>query len=89
MIQIAQFDYIWLLLLIPALVVGYALFVRSKRKALSRFGDVQLMQPLMPLVSKRRGWLKIILLCLALFFFTLGLMRPQIGATVREVKSKG
>ena len=89
MIQIAQFDYIWLLLLIPALVAGYALFVRSKRKALSRFGDAQLMQPLMPLVSKRRGWLKIILLCLAIFFFTLGLMRPQIGATVREVKSKG
>jgi Ca-activated chloride channel family protein len=77
------------LLLIPALVAGYALFVRSKRKALTRFGDVQLMQPLMPLVSKRRGWLKIILLCLAVFFFTLGLMRPQIGATVREVKSKG
>jgi Ca-activated chloride channel family protein len=50
---------------------------------------MQLMQPLMPLVSKRRGWLKIILLCLALFFFTLGLMRPQIGATVREIKSKG
>jgi Ca-activated chloride channel family protein len=89
MIQIAQFDYVWLLLLIPALVVGYALFVRSKRKALSRFGDTQLMQPLMPLVSKRRGWLKIILLCLAIFFFTLGLMRPQIGATVREIKSKG
>jgi Ca-activated chloride channel family protein len=89
MIQIAQFEYVWLLLLIPALLVGYALFVRSKRRALSRFGDVQLMQPLMPLVSKRRGWLKIILLCLALFFFTLGLMRPQIGATVREVKSKG
>jgi Ca-activated chloride channel family protein len=89
MIQIAQIDYVWMLLLIPVLVVGYALFVRSKRKALSRFGDVQLMQPLMPLVSKRRGWLKIILLCLALFFFTLGLMRPQIGATVREVKSRG
>jgi Ca-activated chloride channel family protein len=29
------------------------------------------------------------LLCLAIFFFTLGLMRPQIGATVREVKSRG
>ncbi|MDR3184021.1 MAG: VWA domain-containing protein [Prevotellaceae bacterium] len=89
MIQIAQFEYVWLLLLIPALVVGYALFVRSKRKALARFGDMQLMQPLMPLVSKRRGWLKIILLCLAIFFFTLGLMRPQIGATVREMKSRG
>jgi Ca-activated chloride channel family protein len=89
MIQIAQFDYVWLLLLIPALVAGYALFVRSKRRALARFGNVQLMRPLMPLVSRRRGWLKITLLCLALGFFTLGLMRPQIGATVREVRSRG
>ncbi|MDR3351177.1 MAG: VWA domain-containing protein [Prevotellaceae bacterium] len=89
MIQIAQFDYIWLLLLIPALLAGYALFIRSKRRALSRFGDVSLMQPLMPLVSRRRGWLKVILLCFAIFFFTLGLMRPQMGATVREMKRQG
>ena len=89
MIQIAQPQYIWLLLLIPALLVGYALFVRGKRKSLSRFGDIKLMQTLMPLVSKRRGWLKISLLCVAIFFFTLGLMRPQMGAKVREVKRQG
>jgi len=89
MIQIAQPQYFWLLLLIPLLLVGYALFVRSRKKALSRFGNLQLMQPLMPLVSKRRGWLKMLLLCAALFFFTLGLMRPQMGAKVREVKRQG
>ncbi|MDR1680367.1 MAG: VWA domain-containing protein [Prevotellaceae bacterium] len=89
MIQIAQLEYIWLLLLIPALLAGYALFMRSKRRALSRFGDLSLMKPLMPLVSNRRGWLKVSLLCFAIFFFTLGLMRPQMGATVREVKRQG
>ncbi|MDR1405934.1 MAG: VWA domain-containing protein [Prevotellaceae bacterium] len=89
MIQIAQFEYIWLLLLIPALLLGYALLVRNRRRALARFGNLQLMQPLMPLVSRRRGWLKITLLCLAIFFFTLGLMRPQVGAAVREVKRQG
>ncbi len=89
MIQIAQPQYIWLLLLIPALLLIYALYVRSKRKALSRFGNIELMKPLMPLVSLRRGWFKMILLCLALFFFTLGLIRPQLGARLKEVKRQG
>ncbi len=89
MIQIAQPQYIWLLLLIPLLLLGYALLVRSRKKALSRFGDLQLMQPLMPLVSKRRGWFKLSLLCAAIFFFTFGLMRPQMGAKVREMKREG
>ncbi len=89
MIQFAQFQYIWLLLLIPVLLLGYALTVRNRRRALSRFGDVRLMQPLMPLVSSRRGWFKVVLLSIALFFFTIGLMRPQIGARLREVEREG
>ena len=89
MIQIAQPQYIWLLAIIPALLVVYALHARNKRKALSRFGNIQLMKPLMPLVSVRRGWFKVILLCLALFFFTLGLIRPQLGARLKEVKREG
>jgi Ca-activated chloride channel family protein len=89
MLQLAQPEYLWLLTLIPVLLLAFALHWRSKHKALSRFGDVTLMMPLMPGISKRRGWFKIIILCLALFFLSIGLSRPQIGATVREVKSKG
>jgi Ca-activated chloride channel family protein len=89
MIQIAQPQYIWLLVLIPLLLAGQALFLRNKRKALSRFGDIRLMKPLMPLVSAKRGWFKVILLCAAIFFLALGLMRPQLGAKVREVSRQG
>ncbi|MDR3235702.1 MAG: VWA domain-containing protein [Prevotellaceae bacterium] len=89
MLQFAQPEYLWLLLLIPVMLIAFALYLRNKRKALSRFGDVKLMTPLMPAVSKSRGWFKIVLLCLAWFFLAIGLCRPQIGAMVREMKSKG
>ena len=89
MLQLAQPDYLWLLALIPAMVIIYILHLQKKKKALMRFGNVNTMAPLMPYVSKRRGWFKLILLCLAVFFFAIGLSRPQIGATVREVKSRG
>ncbi|MDR0295924.1 MAG: VWA domain-containing protein [Prevotellaceae bacterium] len=89
MLQLAQPDYLWLLALIPVMVLIYIYHLRKKKKALMRFGNVDTMASLMPYVSKRRGWVKLILLCLAVVFFAVGLSRPQIGATVREVKSRG
>jgi len=89
MLQLAQPDYLWLLALIPLMVLIYMFHLRKKKKALMRFGNVDTMASLMPYVSKRRGWFKLILLCLAILFFAIGLSRPQIGATVREVKSRG
>jgi Ca-activated chloride channel family protein len=89
MLQLAQPDYLWLLALIPVMIFIYIFHLRKKKKALMRFGNVNTMASLMPYVSKKRGWLKLILLCLAIFFFAIGLSRPQIGATVREVKSRG
>jgi Ca-activated chloride channel family protein len=47
------------------------------------------MKPLMPLASRVRGWVKIVVICIALFFFIIALMQPRIGQVVAEVKSKG
>jgi Ca-activated chloride channel family protein len=84
-----NFDFIWLLLLIPLILIIYGFSVYLKRKRLERFGDVSLLESLMPLASKVRGWVKISLLCLAIFCLTLTLMQPRIGQVVAEVKSKG
>ncbi len=48
-----------------------------------------MIKTLTPGVSSRRGWLKISLFCLALFFFALGLSRPRTGARVKEMKRTG
>ncbi|MFA4998339.1 MAG: VWA domain-containing protein, partial [Bacteroidales bacterium] len=89
MIQLAQVQYLWIIATIPLLLVIYGLYRHYGRKMLRRYGDPELLRPLMPDVSRRRGWIKISLFCAALFFFALGLSRPRTGARVKEMKRTG
>ena len=89
MIQIAQAQYLWILAFIPLLFLVYGMYRRYGRRMVKKFGDPELMKPLMPDVSRRRGWLKMVLFSLGLFFFVLGLSRPQTGARVKELKRTG
>ncbi|MDR0384846.1 MAG: VWA domain-containing protein [Prevotellaceae bacterium] len=88
MVEFKNLYFAWLLLVIPVLPLFYGLSAYFRRKRLSRFGDVRLMQPLMPLASRVRGWIKISVICLSLFFFVIALMQPRIGQVVAEVKSR-
>jgi len=89
MIQLAQVQYLWIIAAIPLLLVVYGLYRRYGRKMLRRFGDPELLRPLMPSVSRRRGWIKMALFCAGIFFFALGLSRPRTGARVKEMKRTG
>lgn len=89
MIYLAQGEYLLLLLIIPFLFIFYGVSLRIKKKRIARLGDTALVSKLMPDVSRGRGWLKITLLALAWFFFVLGLVRPQLGARLKERESKG
>ncbi|MDR0414891.1 MAG: VWA domain-containing protein [Prevotellaceae bacterium] len=89
MFRLAQPEYFVLLLVIPVAVLLYALHLRSRRKALSRFGNLQTLRQLMPGASVARGWIKLLLWSLAFLFLVLGICRPQLGARVKEVKRKG
>ncbi|MDR2384008.1 MAG: VWA domain-containing protein [Prevotellaceae bacterium] len=89
MMEFKNTYFAWLMLVIPLLPLIYGLSAYFRRRRLSRFGDIQLMKPLMPLASRVRGWIKITVICIALFFFIIALMQPRIGQVVAEVKSKG
>ena len=89
MIQFAQIEYLLLILVIPFLFLFHALYRRARRKRLAKIGDPALVENLMPGASKSRGWVKLTLLSIALFFFAVGLSRPQLGAKLKEVESKG
>lgn len=89
MLYFAQSGYLWLLLLIPALVVGYIIMRAERGRRLRALGDPALVSSLMPTYSGARGWVKLIFLCLALAFFFIGLARPQMGAKLKEHKTKG
>ncbi|MDR1342075.1 MAG: VWA domain-containing protein [Prevotellaceae bacterium] len=89
MFRLAQPEYFILLLAIPLAALLYALHLRSRRRALSRFGDIQTLRQLMPGASVARGWIKLLLWSLAFLFLVLGICRPQLGARVKEIKRKG
>lgn len=89
MINFANPQYVYLLLLIPLLFVAYAVRMRLRRRKITKIGDPALVGALMPSVSRAKGWIRVSLFSVALLFFTIGLMRPQIGARLKEKRTSG
>ena len=89
MLYFANTIYLLLIPLVLLIPVGYAVMRRLRRKRLSRFGDEELVRQLMPSYSGAKGWVRTVLTTLALFFFLIGLARPQIGAKLSEHEARG
>lgn len=86
---LASPQYLWLLILVPLIPLAFALGRHLRKKRIRAFGDESLVAELMPSVSKSKDWVRIILFTLAFAAFVTGLCRPQIGAKLREHKSRG
>ena len=89
MINFAQAQYLFLLLLIPFFFLVQALVLRLRRRRISKFGDEKLVAQLMPSYAKAKVWVRLTLFSLGFFFFVIGLSRPQIGAKLKEHETKG
>lgn len=89
MFRFANSEYLYLLLLIPVLAIIYALVARRRRHLLAKFGNLELLQGLMPDFSRGRLRLKFVLYLLALACVIVAAARPQFGSKLREEKSKG
>lgn len=89
MINFAQPQYLLLILLIPLFFVSYVLMRHFRRRRIRKFGDERLVSGIMPSVSRSKGWVRLVLFSLAFFFFSIGMSRPQIGAKLKEHKTKG
>ena len=89
MLLFADYKYLYLLLLIPLFLVGYALLRWLRNRRVKAFGDPALVNALMPSRSRSKGWVRMVLFCLGFLFFVLGLARPQTGAKLSERKTKG
>ncbi len=68
MFRFAHPGLLYLLIVILLLVVFYVVMVGKKRKAIAEFGNPELLKPLMPLLSFKRGTWKFVMLMLALAF---------------------
>lgn len=89
MFRFAHPGLLYLLIVILLLVVFYVIMVGKKRKAIAEFGNPELLKPLMPLLSFKRGTWKFVMLMLALAFVILGVAGPQFGSKLQQVKKKG
>lgn len=89
MFRFAHPDLLYLLLVIPLLIVFYIVMVRRKHKAIAEFGNPELLAPLMPLLSFKRGVWKFAMIILALLFVITGVAGPQFGSKLQQVKKNG
>ena len=80
MFRFANPQYLWLLLLVPALVALYWLAARNRRRRLARFGRPGILEELMPEVSTGRMAFRFILFCAAVTLVILAAARPQFGS---------
>jgi Ca-activated chloride channel family protein len=81
--------FLYVLILIPAFAILYFLLRNYRKKLLLRYGDITLLNQLMPDVSKYKNVLKISLLLSALAFLILGIANPQIGTKLENFKREG
>ena len=82
-------EWLWLLLLSPAVLLlnwGVTLYSRYK---LRRLGNPQTLQELMPERSVARGWIKSSLLALSVAFIALAAARPQTGSKLSSRERQG
>ncbi|CAN5343484.1 VWA domain-containing protein [soil metagenome] len=75
--------------LIPLFIIFLWLVSRWRKKALKSFGELSVIQQLFPDVSKTKRLWKSILFIIAFAFLIAGLINPQIGTKLEEVKRKG
>ncbi|MCR5758966.1 MAG: VWA domain-containing protein [Bacteroidales bacterium] len=89
MLFFANDKFLWLLLLLPVLPLVYALVLRFRRARIRKLGDPALVEQLMPHYSSAKGWVRLVLIDLAIASLAIGLARPQIGAKLSNRETKG
>lgn len=81
--------FLYVLVLVPVFAILYFLLRNYRKKLLQKYGDMSLLNQLMPDVSKYKNVIKITLLLSGLAFLILGTANPQIGTKLENFKREG
>ena len=87
--RFANPDFLYLLLLLPAVILLYIINAIRKKKALKRLGDINLVSRLVPEMSRIRPAIKFIMELVAVSALIIALARPQFGSKIEDVKKQG
>jgi Ca-activated chloride channel family protein len=82
-------DYLYLLLILPALLALFLYLMYRKKSDLKKFGNMKLIKKLMPDVSLKKQYLKFWLLFVCVGLFILVIAGPQFGSKLETVKREG
>lgn len=89
MFQLENKYFLYVLALVPVFIIIYWLNNRWRKRALEGYGDVAIIQQLIPDVSKAKRIWKFILFAFAFALITIGIVNPQVGTKLEEVKRTG
>ncbi|TAL70081.1 MAG: VWA domain-containing protein [Bacteroidetes bacterium] len=81
--------FLYMLVLVPAFALLYFLLRNYRKKLIQKYGDVNLLNILMPDVSKYKSVIKASLLLAGLALIILGIANPQIGTKLENFKREG
>ena len=89
MIRFANSEYFYALFLVLLFLLLFWMYNRWKRNAKKRFGDLQVIDGLMPAISDGKPLVKFFLIILAYIFLVIGIVDPQVGSKLEKVKREG
>jgi Ca-activated chloride channel homolog len=89
MFRFANYNLLYLFLLIPILIIFYIIIRVIQKRNIMRFTQESFINELMPLRSDARNNLKFIILLLIISSLILALARPQFGSKLLNVKRQG
>jgi len=87
--RFANPDMLYLLLILPVMAVIFIFSEARKRKAIRKIGDEELVNRLLPELSRMRPVIKFILQLGAFAALIILLARPQFGSKLEEVRKEG
>jgi Ca-activated chloride channel family protein len=88
-VQFANIEYLYLLLLLPVMALGFLLYMRRRRKALKRIGNIKTLKGLCPESSTSRPIIRVVLAAMAMALLIIAVARPRVGAKLAETTSEG
>jgi len=89
MIQFAHIKILWFLLAAGAMLLGYLLYWRHRKRSFARLGDRDLLDGLMPEASGSALHWKFLLLITGTILLIVSASGPRIGSRLQEVEQKG
>ncbi len=89
MFRFANPHLLWLLVLVPVMIIAFAVVMLLRKRNLKRFGNDSTIKQLLRDVSSWRVHTKFALLTTAYIVLVFAVARPQFGSKLREEKSEG